>query len=218
MSKSVSARSTPKDIKLFFALVATLTLLITGVVIFAPPPGREALRGIAPDQPRALVDFTLTDQSGRVVSRADLAGKRLVVNFVHSSCSVSCGIVNQRMAEIQRLTADQPEVQLVSLTVDPRTDTPPVLAEFGAKFGANPNRWWLLTGDKSVIYGLIETSFLRRDPLANDFNMPGGFLGTERIALVDAQGRTRKYFDGMKSTAPAGVLAALAELRSEKTP
>jgi protein SCO1 len=218
VSKSRSASSTPKDIKLFFAIVTTLTLLTTGVVIFAPSPGRQAAHGIEPDRPRTLVDFTLTERGGCTVTRADLAGKFLVVNFVHSSCSVSCGIVNQRMAEIQRLTTAQPEVQLVSLTVDPRTDTPPVLAEFGAKFGADPNRWWLLTGEKSGLYGLIETSFLRRDPLVHDLNMPGGFLGTERIALVDAQGRTRKYFDGMKATAPAAVLAALAELRKEKTP
>jgi protein SCO1 len=201
---------------MFFGIVTALVLLIVGVVVFAPPPDRRAAQGLPPDRPRALADFTLTDRSGRTVTRADLAGKFLVVNFVHSSCSVSCSVVNQRMAEIQRLTTGQADVQLVSLTVDPRSDTPPVLAEFGAKFGADSNRWWLLTGDKSVLYGLIETSFLRRDPLVQDLNMPGGFIGTERIALVDPQGDTRKYFDGMKPTAPAAVLAALAELRKEK--
>lgn len=213
-----STNSTQKDIKLFFGIVTVLVLLISGVVFLAPPPGRNAALGIEPDRPRTLADFTLTDRSGRTITRANLAGKFLVVNFVHSSCSVSCSVVNQRMAEIQRRTAGQNDVQLVSLTVDPRTDTPPVLAEFGAKFGADPNRWLLLTGEKSMLYGLIETSFLRRDPLVNDLNMPGGFIGTERIALVDAQGRTRKYFDGMKATAPGAVLAALAELRKEKSP
>lgn len=216
MSARRSAVSTQKDIKLFFAIVGALTLLIAGLVVFAPSPGSQAARGIAPDRPRTLTNFTLTECRGRIVSRADVAGNFLVVNFVHSSCSVSCGIVNQRMAEIQRLTVAQPDVQLISLTVDPRTDTPPVLAEFGAKFGAETNRWWLLTGEKAVIYNLIETSFLRRDPLARDLAMPGGFIGTDRIALVDAHGRTWRYFDGMNSTTPTAVVAALAELRKEK--
>lgn len=206
----------PTDVKVFLGLMGTLILImaaVAAVVIVTSP--RPATEGTAPKIERRLADFHLTDRSGRAVERADMAGKFLVVNFVFTSCSVSCLLVNQQMAEVQRLTAGQPDVQLLSLTVDPRTDTPPVLAQFAARFGADTNRWLFLTGDKAQLYGLIETSFLAREPFTPNSPMPGGFAGTERIALVDRAGRVRRYFDGMKPTTPAALTKLLNELRAE---
>ncbi|MGC3956621.1 MAG: SCO family protein [Verrucomicrobiota bacterium] len=119
------------------------------------------------------------------------------------------------MAEVQRLTAGHDDVRLLSLTVDPRTDTPPVLAEFGGKFGADSNRWHLLTGDKKSIYELIETSFLKRDPQHQTSPMPGGFQDVDRIAVVDRSGNVRRYFDGMRNTTPATIVKFLDEIRME---
>jgi len=175
-------------------------------------------RGIPPDSPRTLTGFSLTDRTGRTVTQAELAGKFLVVNFVFTGCSITCLDVNRRMAEIQVLTAKQPDVKLVSLTVDPRTDTPAVLAAFGNRFGADTNRWLLLTGDKAVLYELIEKSFIPRNP--NDpYNfMPGGFTHTERIAVVDTHGRVQAFFDGMKPETSQAVAEAISQLRAAADP
>ncbi len=97
----------------------------------------DQLRSILPDKERMLADFSLTDETGRTVTRADLDGKILTVSFLFTSCSLTCPEVSKHMAEIQRLTADAADVRLVSLTVDPRSDTPPVLAKWGARFGAD---------------------------------------------------------------------------------
>jgi protein SCO1/2 len=168
---------------------------------------------LPPDGPRELTSFILTDRTGRTVTRTDLDGKFLVVNFVFTSCSVTCLDVNRRMAEIQTLTAAQPDVKLVSLTVDPRSDTPAVLAEFGKRFRADTNRWLLLTGDKAVLYELIEKSFLPRNP-SDPYNfMPGGFNHTERIAVVDSHGHLRAFFDGLKSETPQAVVDEINRLR-----
>ena len=108
---------------------------------------------------RTLTDFTLTDRTGRTVTRADFDGKFLVVNFVFTGCSLSCLAVNHRMAEIQRSVAAHDDVRLVSLTVDPDSDTPERLAKFAAQFGANTNRWLFLTGEKRVLHPLLEKVF-----------------------------------------------------------
>jgi protein SCO1 len=177
------------------------------------------VRGTQPDHPRELADFNLTNRTGRTVTRAELAGKFLVVNFVFTGCSSTCLDVNRRMAEIQTLTARQPDVKLVSLTVDPRTDTPAVLAEFGNRFGADTNLWLLLTGDKPALYDLIEKSFLPRDPDDPHNFMPGGFAHTERIAVVDTHGRLRAFFDGLKPETSQAVTEAINQLRaSHATP
>jgi protein SCO1 len=167
------------------------------------------------DSPRYLIDFALTDRTGRTVTRAELTNQFLVVNFVFTSCSVSCLQVNRHMTQIQELVARQNDVRLVSFTVDPRTDTPSVLAKFARQFGADTNRWLLLTGEKAMVHSVIETSFLGRstDPVWSA--MPGGFMHADQIAVVDPRGQVRAFFDGMKSSTPHEVTNIIASLRRE---
>lgn len=167
---------------------------------------------IAPDHPRQLVDFSLTDQNGRTVRRADLNGKFLVVSFLFTSCSLTCPVVSGQMAEIQQLTTNQPDVRLVSLTVDPDDDTAPVLATYSKRFGADTNRWLFLTGDDTIIHNLIGTSFLAKDTNDAFSYMPGNFAHIERIALVDPQGTIRDYFDGLGNGVPEAVANEIKQL------
>ena len=88
---------------------------------------------------------------------------------------------------------------LVSFTVDPETDTPPILAKYADKYAADPNRWWFLTGSEKEIYDLIVNGFhlVAQDnsgqPLAD-----GQFKVTHstNLALVDGDGNVRGYYDG----------------------
>jgi cytochrome oxidase Cu insertion factor (SCO1/SenC/PrrC family) len=179
---------------------------------------RDDLRGLPPDRPRQLADFSLTDRTGRTVTRAELDGKVLAVSFLFTSCATTCPEVSQRMSEIQRLTTNEPDVQLVSFTVDPRSDTPPVLAKWGAQYGADTNRWLLLTGRKPELQELIGASFLATND-GDVFNfMPCNFTGLERIAVVDKHGRVRIYFNGMRAGTPAVVAAEIERLRRKDDP
>jgi cytochrome oxidase Cu insertion factor (SCO1/SenC/PrrC family) len=178
----------------------------------ADPDAR--LLDIAPDQPRALVDFSLTDQMGRTVTQGDFAGKYLVVDFIFTSCTITCPVVSRQMAEIQTLTAGEPDVRLVSLTVDPADDTVEVLRQYGAGFDADPGRWSFLTGNEAVIHRLIAVSFLAPDTASQYAYMPGNFAHTDRIALVDPQGRVRSYFNGLNAEAADAVAAAIKRLRA----
>ncbi len=206
---------TPLDLKLFYGFVTVLLVGMVALLILWRPGSAKPIKSQSPEQLRQLGAFAFTDQTGRTVTEAEVAGKFGVVNFIHTSCSISCLQVNQRMAEVQRLTTGQDDVKLLSFTVDPRTDTPPVLAEFGRKFGAEAERWSLLTGNKTELYALIETSFLKREPEAGSSTMPGGFHDVDRIAVVDRTGKVRRYFDGMRSETPAAIVRLLNELKAE---
>ena len=204
-----------KDVRLFLwgAIVLSCVFGIGGWFFFSALNSQKKIAGIKPDRPRQLASFSLTDRTGRTVTRKELAGQFLVVNFLQTSCSLTCREVSRHLAEIQILTTNQPDVRLVSLTVDPRSDTVPVLAEYGERFGADTNRWLLLTGEKAQLYGLIATSFLPQD--ADDpFNyMPGNFSYTERIAVVDATGHVSVYFDGLREDVAQSVMKEIARLR-----
>jgi protein SCO1/2 len=205
------------DEKIFIVIVIALAVVagIGSWFAAAAFARHDQVHGILPDKERTLGEFSLTDENGQIVTRAELEGKILVVSFLFTGCALTCPEVTKRMAEIQRLTVTNTDVRLISLTVDPRTDTPPVLAKWGARFGADTNRWYFLTGNKPVLHGLIAQSFLAQDN-GDPFNsMPGNFTGTERIAVVDKHGRTRIYFDGLQPQTSAAIVAEIAQLRGE---
>ncbi len=203
------------DVRLFVSIALAFAFVcgIGGWFVFAAMNSSAKTAGFKPDHPRQLINFTLTDSNGRTVTRSGLAGKILVVDFLYTGCSLTCPVVNRCMAQIQQLTTNQPDVRLISLTVNPRDDTPAVLATYGERFGADINRWLLLTGDKTQLYDLIGTSFLPQVP-DDPFNyMPGNFANTERIAVVDSTGNVRAYFDGLREETAQAVVAEIARLR-----
>ncbi len=126
--------------------------------------------------------------------------------------------VNHRMAEIQKLVTDQSDVRLVSLSIDPVTDTPAVLGKFAARFQADTNRWLFLTGDRRELYPLIEQSFLgAKDPKFAGV-IPGGWNKIDQIAIVDPSGALRGLFEGLRPQAALEVTAKLAALKIPSAP
>ena len=204
------------DEKIFLWGASLLAVAVAVGVILVAGFRTGGDSGAVATEDRRLVNFQLTERSGRSVTQDEFRGKFLVVNFVHTGCSISCALVNQRMEEVQKLLAGQNDVQLLSLTVDPGTDTPAALTKFANQFGADAQRWLFLTGDKRAVYQLIETSFLSRDTNATRMEMPGGFRQADHIALVDRDGQVRRYFPGMKFETPAAIVKEIDALRSER--
>jgi len=168
---------------------------------------------IQPDYPRHLVDFSLIDQSGHTVSRKDLDGKIVVVNFVFTGCASVCPYVNAEMEKIQQLTAGQADVRLISLTMDPVDDTPPVLSSYGQNYRQDTSRWSFVTGNETEMRHFVGISFLPPDTTGEFAYMPGNFAHTQRIALVDTKGHLVEYFDGLNQQAGEAVVDAIAQLR-----
>jgi protein SCO1 len=108
--------------------------------------------------PAGIRDFTFTERSGRKVTKADLLGHPWLISFIFTRCAGPCPKVSGRMSDLQRLLAGT-DVKLVTLTVDPDFDKPDVLNRYAQAFGADPNRWLYLTGDKTKTYRLINESF-----------------------------------------------------------
>ncbi|MBA4147628.1 MAG: SCO family protein [Verrucomicrobia bacterium] len=217
----MSAERPQKDVTIFIGAVTVLSVLIfAGIFLILRHSHSHPHASSLADEPeikRELQPFVLTERSGAEVSRESVSNKFLVVNFIHTGCSISCEQVNKRMAEVQRLVANDQDVLLLSLTIDPRSDTPPALVKFADRFGADANRWLFLTGDKQPVFDLIESSFLRRDTNVVYQQFSGGFVGVDKIALVDKTGRVRRYFNGLQSGAPKSIVDSINEIRSQSS-
>jgi cytochrome oxidase Cu insertion factor (SCO1/SenC/PrrC family) len=202
-------RSIPTD-GLTLAPIAVAAALLVAAVGCGPRPGE--LRTY-----REVGDFQLTERSGKVVSRADLAGRIWVANFFFAGCVSECSLVMDRLAQLQEKLGDRPDVVLVSFTTDPRSDTPEALRKFAAKLNADPERWLFLTGDRKVILRVVVHSFLMpitRNP-RDQADLLSGLVHTDKLALVDRTGTIRAYFDGLKPEASDLILKAIDQLAAQ---
>jgi cytochrome oxidase Cu insertion factor (SCO1/SenC/PrrC family) len=175
---------------------AVMAGLLLAVVGCSSPSSR---RGAPPlDDFGPVADFSFTERSGRTVTRADLAGKVWVVSFVFTRCTGPCPQVTGTVARIQDALRDEPDVRLVTFTVDPRHDTPDELKEYARHFGADPERWLFLTGPEEELYRLSEKSFFLAAQRNTGKDVTPGTAVTHspRLAVVDRRGHFRAYFDG----------------------
>ncbi|MBI3327655.1 MAG: SCO family protein, partial [Nitrospinae bacterium] len=146
------------------------------------------------------------------VTLRDLRNKVWVANFVYTQCTETCPTQSLQVSRLQAEFAQEPDLRLVSITVDPERDTPEVLARYAERYGADPERWLFLTGPKRAIYQLAadgfklsvvdpddpkQTSdvlrFLRPRPAFATHGSKGLVLHSARFVLVDRQGRIRAY-------------------------
>lgn len=96
----------------------------------------------------------LVTQDGKTVRFYDdlLKGKKVLVNFVFSSCDQACPLDTANMARVQKLLGEQVgrDVFMYSISLDPEHDTPEVLKAYAEKFGAGPG-WLFLTGKREDV-------------------------------------------------------------------
>ena len=155
-----------------------------------------------------LAEFAMIERSGREVDQAQLAGRVAVLDFVFTTCAGPCPVMSASMSALQDDLADT-DVQLVTVTVDPQTDTLEVLGEYADRFGADPERWLFLRGDDAQLEALASSVALafQVDPTADV-----GFqvAHSTRFVVVDGQGYVRGYYDG---TTPEGRAQAAARAR-----
>lgn len=120
--------------------VAALALLVAGGVYLSGRTGGDRYAqcqtgAVAGGMDAFGTDFTLTRQDGQRVSAADVFTRPSLLYFGYTFCPDVCPLDTARNAEAQALLAEQgKDVQLVFITVDPRRDTPEVLAQYNELF------------------------------------------------------------------------------------
>lgn len=141
-----------------------------------------------------ILPFTLLNQLGDTITEGEVQGDLLVVDFFFTRCATICPMLTSNMKKIQDVLAAQSGVRLLSHSVTPVADSVSVLTAYGEANGVDPDRWWLLTGEKKEVYRLARQSYFA----ALDEGDGGlqDFVHTENIVLVDTLGRLRGFYDG----------------------
>ena len=154
-----------------------------------------ALNACGDDSPPPVLtevpDFQLTRESGEAFGSAELRGKPWIANFIFTTCPSVCPMLTSQMGNLERRTREL-DVNFVSFSVDPETDTPEVLARYAQSHDANLERWAFLTGNNAEMREVIEQGLRMRMGERSDDN--SDILHGSHFVLVDREGHIRGFY------------------------
>jgi protein SCO1/2 len=172
-----------------YLLFAGTIALFPGHLPFAGPDSQASpLADIGP-APRTV----LIDAAGKPFDLASLKGKVVLVSFVYTTCTGVCPATTQSIVRIQNVLKETKlwgtSVAFVSITLDPKRDTPEVLRDYARNFRADPAAWHFLTGSPEKVQAVIAAwgMWARTGPT-------GTLDHPSRVFLLDPKGHQREIY------------------------
>lgn len=164
-----------------------------------PPPPPAARAFVVPD-----VEVQTQNGETRRFYRDLVQGRVVAMNFVFTSCTTVCPTMGATFARVQKLLAEKgSDVSLISVSIDPATDTPQRLSTWSQRLGARPG-WTLVTGNKTDINELLKSlGLFTADPAAHT---PVVLVANEK------EGRWERV-DGLAT--PTAIVAAIGRMEGK---
>jgi protein SCO1 len=153
--------------------------------------------------------FTMTDSQGRPFDSSQLAGKVWIVDFIYTSCPGPCPRMTSEMHRVEKRLQNDADVKLVSVSVDPEHDSPPVLNDFAHRFGGPTAQWVFLTGTPQTVHLLAHDTFKVGDVISNMDH-------STKFMLVDKHGQLRGYYSSDDADGIPTLMHDVALLRKQK--
>ncbi len=136
-----------------------------------------------------VAPFRLVDTRGQVFDSARLNNKVWVTAFFFTTCSGICPVMTKNLKSLQAMYQPYPDVEFVSISVNPEQDTPQALAAYAQKYAADTDRWHFLTGAREDITRVAARGFK-----VGSVDEP--IFHSAYFILVDRRGRIRGYYEG----------------------
>jgi protein SCO1 len=146
----------------------------------------------------AVPDATFIDQDGRALQVASLRGRPWALTFLYTRCPIPtfCPALEGRFGSAQRAIAGDAQlqgVQLVSVSIDPAFDRPPVLKAHAERRDVDPRIWRLVTGDTETVDRFGERFGLT---VVRGAGRPEDFVHSMKTAVIGRDGRVRRIYSG----------------------
>ncbi len=143
-----------------------------------------------------LPDNGIIDQNGDSVSLNQLRGSPVLMSFIYTSCPMKkmCPRITKKMVQVQKRVHSVPDlnVQFVSVSFDPETDTPEVLRYYGKQYDVNFKNWSFWTGNPKT----IRTLTIRLRIQLKEDSKKDQIRHNMRTYAIDADGTIRTAWKG----------------------
>ena len=183
-------------------MVRQLASAVVSLLLGAAPPlyAAEALpEPVVSANPTLSViarapEFVLRDPKGNPVRLADYRGRVVLLAFVFTTCPGVCPLITRQMSALQAGLKEAGvfgrQANLLSVTVDPETDTSKVLAEYAQKFGADPAGWRFLRETPAKTRPVLKAYDEWTKKLSK-----GELDHPARVYLIDRNGNIREIYN-----------------------
>jgi protein SCO1/2 len=142
-----------------------------------------------------LPEFSLVDQDKQAFGRESMEGNLWVSAFVFTHCRSTCPRLTAHMKGLQSRLSDVPSAHFVSVSVDPRNDTPEVIKAYMTKNDLDETNWRFVTGDEDAIRHVVVDGF--RVGLGDEDSKAAGaddIMHSNSFVLVDDKAQVRGYY------------------------
>ena len=192
---------------LYLAFFVVLFAVFYGVLTYTTDFAKVKLTIL-----NTVQNFYFIKQDGSKVSQQEVKNRVYVAEFFFTTCKGICPKMNKNMKAIYEKFKKDSNFLVISHTVNPSTDSLPILNHYADSLGASKENWWFVTGSKADLYRAARESYLLDDPKNNSKNIDEQFLHTQFFTLVDRQGRVRGVYDGIKKDEVEQLVKDINEL------
>jgi protein SCO1/2 len=194
-------------------VVTKITKIGTAKPDVPPPAGAPGVQYLMPGD--VVPNQVFLHQNGGTSDFNTIRRDRAIaVTFIYTKCPVPtfCPAMDRQFAEAQAIIKEkrlEGKAGLLSVSFDPKNDTPQVLAAHARKLSADPDVWTFVTGDREAIDRFASSMLLTL--VRGEAPNPDEIGHTLRTTVVDKSGRIAKSYSGADWTA-AELVAELERL------
>lgn len=161
----------------------------------------------------SIPDFSFTNQEGQTITAKDFNGKIYVADFFFTTCPTICPPMTKNLLKVYNTFKNNPEVALISHTIDPEHDSVDVLKEYANGLGVQGDKWQFVTGNREEIYNLAQKHYLVS--AREDSAEAGGYIHSGHFILIDKNKYIRGMYDGTTDNGTAKLLKDIELLLKE---
>lgn len=157
--------------------------------------------------------FSFVNQNGDTITEQIVKDKIYVADFFFTTCPTICPVMKKQMLTVYEKFKDNPELMILSHTIDPEHDTPSVLNTFAKDLNVTGTQWQFLTGPKEKTYELGLKNYMV--VAKEEKTAEGGFLHSGAFILVDKDKHVRGMYDGTTEEGTKKLIADIQTLLDE---
>src|SRR3989304_2309990 len=177
-------RSPRRIFAAIFPAAALVAFALLGAVPALPAPS-----------PSPAPDFALINQDGARVSLHQFRGRLVILTFIYTHCPDICPLTTAKLVQVQNELKKRgwfgKKVVQLSMTFDPKRDTPAVMKAYAAKFKVDHTGWHFLSGAPATVMKVVQAYHVPVRPSAK----PGRIDHGLPTLVIDPQGRILGFYN-----------------------
>lgn len=159
-------------------------------------------------------NFSFLNQDSQLVTQETVKGKLYIADFFFVTCPTICPIMKKQMIRVFEKYKGDPNLLLLSHTIDPAHDTIALLKDYSTRLGSDGKQWMFLTGQREAIYEMAEKGYYAT--AMPDSTEPGGYIHSGGFILVDSERRVRGIYNGTDEDDVNHLMEDIDLLKKEK--